>query len=698
MARFRDPLASDDPISAPSAGVALPFGLLVLLGSFLLFQVELLMARLLLPTFGSSASVWTTCLMFYQGALFAGYLYADRASAWIAAGRYRWAHVALALVPVAFFPFDVQPLSLPPVAAILVALVLTAGVPFVALSTTSVVAQAWFTTTRHPKRRDPYFLYGLSNAGALLALLTYPFLIEPRLTLPVQLSLWYAGYAVFVLLNAWCVRVLPPRTSPAPEDSASASATPSEPIAWSSRLSWLLLSAGANALLMVVTAVVSLDAPVPLVWILPLTLYLVTLIVCFAPTLPSERTVRRWNLAGMAAALAMLAAMAGGLRPELAILGLQNMILFVACLMAHDRLVRSKPADPRRLGTFFLSISLGGWLGSVAIGVATPLLFGWLASHAADFAVAGTLLLAAFAASDLPGWAATWRRRPLRGFVVVAVVAVAVAAIGSAAVALGGGSLYGARTFYGLYRVRDEGGRRLLYHGSTVHGVESLDPALRGRPLAYYHEESPIGRFFALHDGAPTAGIVGLGVGALAAYRRSGQDWDYFEIDSEVENIARRYFSFLGTSPAGSRVILGDARLSLQKIDDARYDVLVMDTFSSDFVPLHLVTRESVALYLAKLKPDGVLFFHISNRLFDLKPVLARLAEACGATLVSAHGEVAPAVSEATGRFSSDWVAITRDEGRRRRLIDELGWKPEAGDPGRAPWTDDFVNLFEAIR
>lgn len=693
--------------SAPGAAgfaAALPFGLLVLLGSFLLFQVELLMARLLLPAFGSSASVWTTCLMFYQGALFAGYLYAARASAWIAAGRYRWAHVAFVLVPVLLLPFRIEASTLPPVAAILVALSLSAGLPFVALSTTSVVAQAWFTRTGHARRNDPYFLYGLSNGGALLALLTYPFLIEPSLALPDQLSLWYAGYGLYVLLVAWCARVLPSQESSVGDaDAARPASVP--PIPWSSTLAWLLLSAGANAMLMVVTAVVSMDAPVPLVWILPLTLYLVTLIVCFAPTLPSEGTVRRWNLAGMAAALAMLLALLAGWRPELAILGLQNMMLFVACLMAHDRLVRSKPRDPRQLGSFFLAISLGGWLGSVAIGIATPLAFGWLASHVADFAVAGLLLLAAFASKDLPRWLASCRERPLRGVAAAAVLLVAAAALASGARSLAAAGVYGSRTFYGLYRVRDEDGRRVLYHGSTVHGVESLDPAHRGEPLAYYHPDSPVGRFFTAEAAAPrasaeggTVGIVGLGVGALAAYRQPGQDWDYYEIDPEVENLARRFFSFLGPASKDSRVILGDARLSLQKTPDARYDVLVMDTFSSDFVPLHLVTREAVALYLAKLKPGGVLLFHVSNRLFDLKPVLARLAQADGARLVYSHGEVDPQVSAATGRFTSDWVAMTKDDDGRRRLERVGGWTEIAADGARPPWTDDFVDLFEAIK
>ena len=408
-------------------------------------------------------------------------------------------------------------------AAILVALALSAGLPFVALSTTSVVAQAWFTTTRHPKRSDPYFLYGLSNAGALLALLTYPFLIEPNLTLPSQLLFWYAGYGVYVLLNAWCVRQLDAAdddgTAPAPTKAPLA-----PPPAPSARVSWLLLSASANALLMVVTAVISMDAPVPLVWILPLTLYLLTLIVCFAPTLPSERAIRMWNLSGMAVAALFLLAMFAGVRPEYAVFGVQNAVLFVACMMVHDRLVRSKPADPRHLGTYFLSISLGGWLGSVTIGIATPLAFGWLASHSADFAVAGVLLLSAFAAKDVPGLAR-----------VVEVEAHSRT----------GGGRRGARRGLGA-------GRRRFEHAAAAQCTRRARSTAftawsRRAAVACSTTGTPctVSRASILRAGAsrwptttpaprsvassrpttvrPSVGIVGLGVGTLAAYRRPGQ-------------------------------------------------------------------------------------------------------------------------------------------------------------------------------
>jgi hypothetical protein len=699
--------------SAPAG--TLPFGLLVLAGSFLLFQIELLMARLLLPAFGSSASVWTTCLMFYQGALFAGYLYAARASRWIAQGGYRWAHVAVVAAPIALFPFRVEPADLPPVAAILLTLALSAGIPFFVLSTTSVVCQAWFMASGHARRSDPYFLYGLSNAGALAALLSYPFVIERTMTVPQQLTLWYAGYAVYALINVWCVRTLgrAPAASIGPAGSAvteAATPSPACPASalprWPQKLEWLLLSAGANALLMVVTAVVSTDAPLALIWILPLTLYLVTLIVCFAPNTPSERTIQWWNGAGVVLAGACFFALDRGVRPEISTIALQCMILFVACLVCHERLVRSKPREARDLGAFYLAISLGGWLGSVLVGLFVPLAFGWLASHAADYAVAGLLILSAFVCRDAPAWMPHLRGHPLRSAAAGAAAAGSLALIGYAVASTGTGTVDGSRTFYGIYHVVDDHGLRRLYHGNTVHGVESLDPARRTEPLAYYHSDSPIGRFLSRSRGSANAAIVGLGVGALAAYREPGQNWDYYEIDPEVERIARTHFSFLSREP--SNVIVGDARLSLARVPDGRYDVLVMDTFSSDFVPLHLITREAVAMYVAKLRPGGLVFFHISNRLFDLDPILSRIGASLGLRLAIAHGDVAPEVSAATGRFPSIWYAMTTDERRHAELVDDLGWSDRtrapaadtaaAGNREAVPWTDDFVDLFEAMK
>ncbi|HXC50691.1 MAG TPA: fused MFS/spermidine synthase [Candidatus Limnocylindrales bacterium] len=705
------PPAREAAAAPAPAFSAAPFGLLVLVGSFLLFQVELVMARLLLPAFGSSASVWTTCLMFYQGALFAGYLYAAAASGRIARGGYRWAHVAFVLVPIAFFPFRLWQPDLPPVARILSALMLSAGVPFIALSTTSVICQAWLATTDHPRRSSPYFLYGLSNAGALAALMTYPFVIERRLDLPAQLLLWYAGYGLYALLNVWCVWSLAAasrrvaRDSPAPElVRASPLDERLPPIGASARAEWLLLSGGANALLMVVTSVVSTDAPVPLIWILPLTLYLVTLIICFAPTPPSERAVRAWTFGGTAIAIASFVAIARQIRPEIATIALQNAILFVACMMCHDRLIRGRPADPRFLGTFYLSISLGGWLGSVLVGLVAPVAFGWLASHSIDFAFAAALIVAAFVVHDAPRWTAWLRGRPLRIAAATGTAALALAAFGTAIFAGDAADVYGSRTFYGIYHVEDRGGLRRLFHGNTVHGVESLDPGRRSEPLAYYHRDSPIGRYLEKSGGAPAAGIVGLGIGALAAYRQPGQSWDYYEIDPEVEHIARTYFSFLGRGDSAgepSRVVLGDARLSLEKTPPARYDVLVMDTFSSDFVPLHLITREAVALYIDKLKPGGVLFFHISNRLFDLDPILTRIGSELGLELAVARGVVDPEVSRTTGRFPSIWYAMTGDAALHERLVREFGWSERsrlAGTAQHALWTDSYVDLFDAMK
>ncbi|MFP2912805.1 hypothetical protein ACLESD_48920, partial [Pyxidicoccus sp. 3LFB2] len=295
------------PARSPTPLLSLRFQFFVFLGSFLLFQVELIVARLLLPAYGSSAAVWTTCMMFYQGVLLLGYLYAGRLSSRVLSGRYRWAHLAFVLLPVVTFPFHLRSVELHPIAAIIVTLALSLGWPFLALSTTSLVAQGWLTRTEHPSRNDPTFLYGTSNAGALLALLTFPFLVEPALDTHTQLGIWYAAYAVFVLFAALCIRaVRPGDATPAgapPEAPTSAPVPPSRP-SGTARLAWLLLAASANALLMAVTNVLTLDASMPLLWIVPLTLYLLTLILCFARRPLTPQGLNRLCLLGLGVAAA----------------------------------------------------------------------------------------------------------------------------------------------------------------------------------------------------------------------------------------------------------------------------------------------------------------------------------------------------------------------------------------------------------
>jgi SAM-dependent methyltransferase len=674
------------------------YRLLVFLSSFLLFQVQLIVARMLLPYFGSSAAVWTTALMFFQGALFLGYLYGAQASRWIHRGRYGWVHVGWVALPAVIFPFRFFSFELHPILAVTLALAISVGWPFIALSTTSVVAQGWLTRTAHPGRKDPYFLYGVSNAGALLALLTYPFLVEPALDTGTQLWLWYGGYALFVALVASCV---PRRTAAAPQ-AVSEQGDPGRPAGPGQRALWLMLPLAANAVLMASTTALTLDAPVPLLWIVPLTVYLLTLVICFARTPPSRRTVQIASGLALGVAAAAAVAIKAQQHLQLAWILLHTAVVFVGALLLHWNLVRVRPQDTRQLGSYYLHLSLGGWLGAVLISVVVPLVFRRLALEYLDYAVAGACTLAALLVRDrqlLAGWV---RARPLAAVVV---------GVGSAALLVGLSALVlaaeqdrrldSSRTFYGFYNVKDAAGLRWFHHGNTIHGKERVEAERKGEPLAYFHPESPVARALQLPLPRREVAVVGLGVGTLAAYALPGERWDFYELDAEVERIARAHFTYLAGAQAEVRVVLGDARLKLASFaEDGRYDVLVLDAFSSDYIPVHLVTREALELYHRKLRPGGLLLVHISNRIFDLGPVLTRTSAPGGWHAFDSGVSLVTHEQSLQGWDGSRWFALTTsaDAGK---LLEQTGWSPSRSKRGLAdqrPWTDDYVNLLGAIR
>lgn len=691
------------PLNSPSSWrTGLPFRLWVFLGSFLLFQVELIVARVLLPSYGSSAAIWTTCLVFYQAVLLLGYFYSSRVAPRVLQGRYRWAHLAFVLAAAVVLPFHLRHFELPPIAAILLTLTLSLGWPFLALSTTSVVAQGWLTRTSHPSREDPFFLYGTSNAGALLALLSFPFIVEPALDLEEQLLLWYVGYGVFALLAALCIRNVRAGAleAKAAENAVESPASgPRAPL--TSRLTWLLLSASANALLLAVTNVLTLDASIPLLWILPLSLYLLTLIVCFSRRPPTPTGLNRLAvgslvLAGVAALFALARA-----QTSLPSLVLHSTVLWVGCLLMHGNLVWCRPTDSRLLGSFYLHVSLGGLAGTLLLALGIPLLMGSLALPYLDHGIAGLLILAGLAARDAARRDQGLPVPRLAPYVSAGAAVFVVGILAMSGWALARGRLEGSRTFYGQYTVKDAEGLRLFQHGSTVHGVENLAPGERGEPLSYYHRGSAVGRVMAspLIPREQVA-VVGLGIGSLAAYGRPGESWDFYELDPEVERLARRHFSMLAASQAHVRVIAGDARLRMEEARDQGYDVIVLDAFSSDFVPTHLLTREAISLYLRKLRPGGLLMFHVSSRLFNLVPVLTRLSAELNVPGLVNRPESLTAEELASGRSPSIWFAMSPHPDTAENLSRELPFQPVGATPemlGRRAWTDGYVNLLHAL-
>ncbi len=639
-----------------------------------MFTGELAVARNLQPLFGSSASVWTTSLMFFQLLLLLGYLGAARWPA-LTGPRGELLHAAVVLLPLLTFPFAYPVLDVPRWLAVVASLSLSVAPAFLVLSTTSVLTQRWFSQSGHPARLDPYFLYGVSNVGSLAALVVYPLLVEPLLGMRVQLGLWYGLYVVFAALH-FIARPRRPQPLPAVPDAPAHAGE-------GTFTGWLLFSAGGSTMLPAVTNVITADASMPLLWALPLAVYLLTFVITFARVTPPWSAVVRLSVGALA-----LSAVAFGLgqwqkswlQPALVVA--HTAVLFVACLLCHWNLVRLRPAQPSQLGRFYFAMSLGGFLGTALIALLVPMLFARVAVAALDYALAGVVLVSALLYRDrvkLAAWARAHRLGAALGATVTALFVGLVVLVFWAQVAL---QVYGVRTFYGLHTVKDEDGYRWLQHGNTVHGIEALDE--RGVPRGYYHRTSHIAQYLnSAHVGA-RVGVVGLGAGGLAGWSREGQQWEFFELDPEVEHIARSYFGFMEKLPASSSVVIGDARLTLADVPEGHFDTLVLDAFSSDFVPTHLLTKEAMALYKSRLQPGGRLVFHASNRLFELRPVVGALAESVGLRAECGGGLIPSAEALADASFAP--------------LRADLALQPVVVPPGARVWTDDYINLLGALR
>ena len=661
--------------------------------AFLLFLVQPVMAKQILPWFGGSATVWTTCLVFFQSALLAGYAYADWLVRRPSPRNGLKLHVVLLVASLALLPIVPAAHWKPsgdenPIWLILGMLVATIGLPYFLLSSTSPLVQAWFA--RHFPGRSPYRLFALSNLASMLALLGYPFLLEPWIATRTQSLGWSIGYAAFAVLCAatgWMsLRLAPQAGAPAPNAPAGLDDAP--PTTARQAL-WIALSATGSILLLAISNHITQNvAAVPLLWIVPLSLYLLTFILCFDGT----GWYRRDLIVSMVAAVLGVMAWTQAdpdLTHVLAIqLGVFCAGLFLACMFCHGELVRLKPA-PRWLTRFYLTISLGGALGAVLVGIVAPLVLPAYFELGAALVLCAALLL--------------WQvRRDHKVFGALAVVSLAVT-IGCAVWYVRefyDQTIVATRNFYGVLRVWETGSdadrRRTLIHGTIMHGTQYFDPLLRRQPTTYYTATSGVGRAIeSLHPRLEPVrvGVIGLGTGTLAAWGAKGDVYRFYEINPSVIEIAGRDFTFLADSEATVETALGDARLVLEREAPQQFDVLAIDAFSSDAIPVHLITSEALAIYERHVKPSGIIAFHVTNRFLDLAPVVEALAHAHGlaAVLVSDDGKD-------TGSSVSDWVLLSKDPAALE--------KPAIADAASeiAPrrdwrlWTDDFNNLVQVLR
>lgn len=659
----------------------------IFLGSFLLFLVQPLVARQMLPWFGGAASVWTICMVFFQVALLAGYAYAHLVTRYLAPRPRAVLHLALLTLSLLWLPIAADASWKPagedaPAPRILLFLLATIGLPFTLLAANGPLAQAWFARAR--PGTSPYRLFALSNLASLLALLGYPILLEPWLSTAGQVWVWSALYLVFtvVLALAAFMDSRLPATAAIP-----ASAAPDTPVP-SARdyLLWTALAALGSVMLLAVTNHLTQDvASFPLLWVVPLALYLVTFILCFE----RERAYRLPLYAVLFIAVVVCFAIARGvpgLKDSLpAQLVVSAALVFVGCMICHGELAQLRPA-PRHLTGFYLTVAAGGALGGSLVGVGAPLLLpNYFELDIALAALVGLILLrirAGKAAS--PAWTAIALGGPLL-------------LVGAQFLKERSEAVISSRNFYGVLRLLEVGDgaerERQIVHGAIIHGRQFLSAERRREAAGYYRREGGGGRAIeSLFDRGPLrVGVVGLGAGALAAYGRPGDAMRFYEINPAVIAMARRDFTYLGDNKASIETVLGDARLVLEREAPQRFDVLAIDAFSGDAIPVHLLTLEALDVYLRHLAPDGILAFHVSNKFLVLPPVVGALAKA--RDLQARYvGDRDPA----SGAAVSEWVLLSRNAAS---LAHPRIAAAASDAPARGPaWTDDFATPLLALK
>ena len=717
-----------------------------------MFLLQPLLARILLPAFGGSPAVWNTSMVFFQVLLLSGYAYAHESVRRFGIARQMLLHAAIVLGSVAMLPHALSSMPVDtahPELAVLRLLAGMAAVPFFVLSTNSSLTQRWFSVASLRGSSDPFWLYAASNVGSLVALLSYPLLVEPSLGVRAQLHYWAIGYVAFALITVATMYVTYRRTRSAaslPADGPAEMHMPlQQAVTRRRRMSWVARSAIASSLLLSITMEISTDViAAPLFWVLPLALYLLSFVVAFSSHRPQRAAVSYATLLGIALCL-VLVIVPTVLPLWFALVALLT-TLFAGALLCHGDLADDRPTASD-LTSFYLWISVGGAIGGIANSLVAPLIF----SSIAEYPV--TLLLLAFMVRTPSAGRDAWSWRDAREMLVspVALTMIAAILVATTAVLHGRadhvraasdttilqwqfmplailvcGVLYRrqpgifqlatalvaafvlaglqftdpiidqGRSFFGVSRVTENGYERILIHGVTVHGSQRKAPALRGIPTSYYYPEGPLGWVVAHAPDNAAIGVVGLGAGSLAPLARAGQSITFFEIDPLVETMARRDFTFLADSKASVRVAIGDGRRLIAAEPDDHFDVLVLDAFSGDAIPTHLLTEEAISLYLHKLKSDGVLVIHISNRYADLARVLRGWHDATGQRV--AMSQYVPAAREqAQGVRSTVAVALSRSPRGLMRLAQTQQWYWIEDDGPSVRWTDDHVSVIDVL-
>ncbi|MFC1569265.1 fused MFS/spermidine synthase [bacterium] len=714
--------------------------LIVFLGAFLLFTIELIVANALLPGFGGSYLVWSSCMMFFQGMLFLGYLYAF---------LYQWklnlrhafiVHMIIIFLPLLFFPINLNSFqnpaySKPMIVEIMALLFLTIGLAFWILTSTSVIMQQVLASSSLTRNKNPYVLYAMSNLGSVIALYAYPLIITPLFHLQSQIALWQKGYLLFALLHG-LLFIFNKKLIPQHHKEQHHA---KEPLPGRQIIRWILLSASASAMLLAVTNTITFDlAAIPLFWIVPLSIYLLSFILTFKQKIWYPQWLKeRFPFAVIIGIFLFLLMLQSYRLPVPILFILHPVILFIVCVTCHGELIQIKPASVGHITAFYIIISFGSFMGSMLVSWIIPL----ISTSIVEYPIA--LTLAALA----QGVAHHQKKQPRSMMIIVLLIFMVVLALwplfidflkpetGSLfAVAfgliiaivlyslrnmktafsvglilvilfsyfidqlkVGQHLLHKHRNFYGIYRVIAKEGKHFLQHGTTLHGSQYMDADRRREAQTYYHIKAPAGEMLSYFSSdIQELGVVGLGAGSLVTYVSEKQTVDIFELDPYNQIVAEKYFYFLNDCRGSLRMFFGDARVSLRKIEDRKYTVLVIDAFNSDAIPVHLLTVEAISEYFDHMDSEGLLLLHISNKYLNLSPVI--LANGNALNLFALKKRYA--INVHPDAEACEWVVLTKNATWANRLINELQWVDLRQQKIKTiqPWTDQYTNILATIR
>ncbi len=743
--------ATDQPTAARNRLVLAVYTAAIFVSALLLFSVEPLFTKMVLPRLGGSPAVWSVAMVFFQSLLLAGYAYAHLLMQIKNRTIPVTAHLVLLVVALLTLPLSISGgFGEPPTSGyafwLLALFAVSIGLPFFALAANNPLLQAWFVRTGHPAGPDPYFLYASSNIGSFLALLSYPVLLEPMFTLRTQNLIWTCGYAVLIVLIASCGALLLRSPSLAEADLRTEETAAPAP-AWLLRARWIFLAAVPSGLLVAVTAHISTDvAAAPLLWVLPLSLYLLTWVLVFQ----SRPLIPHWLVLGaqpLAIAGVVILLAVGGEQNLLLTLGGHQLCFFVIAMSCHGELARTRP-PAKFLTGFYVALSFGGMVGGLFAGLIAPLMFSWIAEYP---------ILVALAALCRPAHAELFPRLSRWYWLLLAAVAIALIvptfSIGKVATSLedyrvwvagGVGALAGfigvvlnadkwkifatvvialaliriypadegrtetIRSFFGVHKivVTPHGQYHVLMHGTTIHGAQKFQnsdgtPATgRPEPITYYHKDGGIGQAIAAirerKGAALRVAVIGVGSGTLTCAAEPGESWKFFEIDQTMVDTASdpKYFSYIKNCAPDFKPVIGDARLTFAREPDGVYDLIIVDAYSSDAIPIHLATREAMAIYKAKLAPQGAVVMHVSNRHLELESVVVGIADA--------NDLKSWVYDEDSGRddeyiFSTDVVVSAREEADVGSLASNDKWAETEPTEGQRVWTDDYSNVLGAV-